>query len=175
MARARTRVSPPLEAPVRPRYFDGRLLTAGDLGREQEYQRSARRRLSLLALGSGVVDGLSISVDADTGSVNVSPGIAIDKFGREVIVPEPVELCRDPSGRGDAFVVLSYAEEMIEPTPSTSNTEGVEYGAVRETYRLELSDTPPAPDDPSGAVVVGTARRAPHKAGRRPAKKKRRG
>ncbi len=155
MEPASSRGSPWLQAPVRPRYFNGRLLTADDLAKEQEYHIAARRRLTLLTIGSGVAEGLRISKSGKNGSVSVAPGVAIDRFGREVIVPAPVELCVDATQRGGAFVVLRYAEELIEPMPVMGSMAGMEHGAVRETYRLSVQTDRPAPDDEGGAVVIG--------------------
>ena len=160
-----SRILDGLVAPVRPRYFDGRLLTAADFAREQEYHLAGRRRLTLLAVGSGVVEGLRVRT---TGNhVIVSPGLAIDGLGREIIVPEAVEVCLDALHRNGAFVVLSYAEELIEPLPSLGSPGGVEYGTVRETYRLTLHAARPAPDKLDGGLVIGraSARRKARKKG----------
>src|SRR5512134_1475545 len=95
----RRRASLLLVAPVRPRYFAGRLLTASDLALEQSYHIAARRRLTLLAMGTGVANGLRASLQPG-GRVLISPGLAIDRFGREIVVPEAVELRLDTEHGG---------------------------------------------------------------------------
>jgi hypothetical protein len=156
-----------LQPPVRTRYFHGRLLTAADFEREQEYHIAARRRLTLLALGSGVVTGLRVRAPGST--VTVSPGIAIDPLGREIIVPAHVELQLDASHHRAVYVLLSYAEERIEPMPGPDPSGGSEHGAIRETYRLSLRTTRPAPDEPDAPLVIARlpARRPTRKSPRR--------
>ncbi|MBC7771938.1 MAG: hypothetical protein H7210_05545 [Pyrinomonadaceae bacterium] len=137
--------------PVRLNYFPGRLMTAADFAREQEYLRDARRRLTLASLGPGVVSGLKIT-PGKKGGIVVSSGFAIDRLGREVLVPAPVEVAsHDKKWR---YVVLEYSEELIEPLPTAVDGSG--FGAVRETYHLTLRPAKPAPDDTSGAIVLGS-------------------
>jgi hypothetical protein len=153
-----------LRSPVRTRYFDGRLLTADDLGRDQQYHRDARQRLLLMAVGSGVVTGLRIT-RASRNGIDVSAGVAIDAVGREIMVPADVELRTDAPPRAGAFVVLRYAEELIEPTPTVDGA--VEYAAVRETYQLSVSAKRPTTGQPDAAVVIGKVPAAPRGAKRK--------
>lgn len=149
-----------LETPTRPRYFDGRMLTARDLQDEQAYHIAARRRIALIAVGPGVVTGLRVSVESDRGCVVVSRGMAIDGLGREIIVPEAVELpLASLPQPAPNYVVLSYAEDLADPTPvmdDDGDSAGVQHATVRETYRLSLSSTKPPDADPGAGIVIGT-------------------
>lgn len=150
--------------PARPRYFDGRLLTAQELRQEQEYHERKRRLHNLLTLGPGAVAGLRVSPDGP--SVTVSPGVAIDPLGREVVVPTAVTLRRDSTARGPrrrSFVVLRAVEEMIDPIPQLSlRDEGSaagtplahtgEFTSIRDGYKLTLDATPPT--DPEALVLA---------------------
>ncbi|MET7636355.1 hypothetical protein [Streptomyces sp. NPDC005078] len=83
-------------------FFNGRLLTAEDLRREQDANLRLRDRLGL-AVGEGVVTGLEVSLPVTAGPgmpvVSVSAGVAVNRRGRAV------ELQRDTlvmlSRRGD--------------------------------------------------------------------------
>lgn len=71
---------------LRPRFADGQVLSAGDLTAEQTYLTAARRRHLLSGHTPGIVFGLEPSLQ--NGVVTVSPGLAIDGAGRELIVSE---------------------------------------------------------------------------------------
>lgn len=102
----------------RPRYFSGQLLTASDFEAEQNYFLQKIRRHNRLLHGTGVVTGLEISVTggADSSSVVISPGYAIDPEGRELIVREPISLCI-PDRPSPQFVSLRYSEREMDPVP----------------------------------------------------------
>ena len=68
----------------RTRFFFGRMLTAEDLAREQEYHIERHRRHLRTLHGSRVVEGLDVSVAADRQSIVIAPGFAIDAYGREI-------------------------------------------------------------------------------------------
>lgn len=98
---------------VRTDYREGQLLRAEDLRDAQSHLRRLRQRHQRTAHGWGIVDGLQLtniireiekvgptgqrmagSEEAqDTVNLRVSPGLAIDGFGRELVVAQPIELC----------------------------------------------------------------------------------
>lgn len=106
-------------------YFDGRLLTATDLIRDQTYVDERVLEVGR-ALGSGVVRGLAVELSDDKRYLRVNPGLAITESGRvlEVVSEKPLEidlydralLINLNSGRYRRFkrglyaVTLQYAE-----------------------------------------------------------------
>ncbi|MGH9326226.1 MAG: hypothetical protein ACRD2B_05995 [Terriglobia bacterium] len=72
--------------PVRNRFFYGKLLDVYHFELEQNYFNSKRWMLNRLVSGYGVICGLNVLLGQDGESVVVTPGVAIDKCGREVIV-----------------------------------------------------------------------------------------
>ena len=104
----------------RTHYFEGRLLTAADLGQDQDYHRGMRY-LGNRAVGWGVVEGLAVSI-VDS-RVEVGTGFAIDALGRELVLAEPVVFASDDScldfGR-EALVTAMWSEEpegvMVDAT-----------------------------------------------------------
>jgi hypothetical protein len=81
-------------------YFNGRLLTAGDLKTDQEADRTQRWRLGR-AIGDGIVEGFEVSlVSAGTATslpvVAVTKGLAINRKGQVLSLPnnEQVTLIR---------------------------------------------------------------------------------
>jgi hypothetical protein len=73
-----------------PLWFDGRFLTARDLNREQNYFLARQAGLAR-SVGSGVIEGLGVTVDDATGArlrIRAGQGVAFD--GAHLIVPEDV-------------------------------------------------------------------------------------
>jgi len=137
-----------LEAPERNHYFHGKMLDVRHFQLETEYHNGKRQLINRLVLGYGVVCGLGVrQADADPPSVIVEPGLAIDCWGREMIVDvetQPIEIPpelvgkppEDGPGEGDTprqedpdcppeppseheglHLVLCYHECLTEPTP----------------------------------------------------------
>ena len=72
--------------PVRNRFFYGKLLDVFHFELEQDYFNSKRQMLNRLVTGYGVVCGLNVLIGPDNQSVVVTPGVALDKCGREIVV-----------------------------------------------------------------------------------------
>lgn len=132
-----------LEPPKRNRYFYGKLLDAYHFELETDYFNSKRRLLNRLVTGYGVVCGLDVTATADGEAVVVHPGLAIDAWGREIVVdrespPIPIPSavaeaadaesepayhgcyeCREQAEDEHwAHLVLCYHECEIEPAPA---------------------------------------------------------
>lgn len=75
-----------LGSPVRNRYFYGKLLDVFHFELEQNYFNNKRWLLNRAVTGYGVICGLNVQIGSDNRSVVVTPGVAIDKCGREIIV-----------------------------------------------------------------------------------------
>jgi len=118
-----------LTTPERNNYFYGLLLDEARFEREVDYFNQKRWLLNRLLFGTGVVCGLEVTPDTnpDTkGNYIVSPGVAIDGLGREIVVPNPVSinpnLLTDETGQPAAGVdnsklCLAYVEKLINPVP----------------------------------------------------------
>src|SRR5258708_35279671 len=83
-----------LRPAVRLRYFVGQVLTADDLEKEQSYFRHKNQLHNRFEVGHGVVCGLAATAVATTkgSGVRVSAGLALDAWGREIVVPSDVDL-----------------------------------------------------------------------------------
>jgi len=76
-----------LRAPRRNRFFHGKMMDVHHFELETEYGIGMRRLLNRLVTGSGVVCGLDVEAGGDGCSVEVTSGVAIDRWGREIVVP----------------------------------------------------------------------------------------
>ena len=77
--------------PVRNRYFYGKLLDVAQFDLEQSYLNGKRWLLNRLVSGWGVICGLDVQLGPDKQSIVVTPGLAIDRCGHEIMVCQPSE------------------------------------------------------------------------------------
>lgn len=80
-----------LQTPVRNRYFYGKLLDVYHFEMETNYANAKRWMLNRLVFGVGVVCGLDVLVGPEPNTVIITPGVAIDKWGREIVVPKATD------------------------------------------------------------------------------------
>lgn len=150
-----------LMAPARNRYAYGIMLTERLLQREQRYFNDKRWLLNRYGLGRGVLCGLELVV-GENGGLWLRPGLAVDGYGREIIVPTPYcidnprqatdEYGRpdgDPlEGAGTLTLCLHYHECETEPVPvlvgDCDTDNQCAPSTIRERYRLQLVMGAPA-------------------------------
>jgi len=73
----------------RPKYFDGRFLTARDLIDDQRYVQTRHSDLGR-AVGWGVVDGLGVRRGPSPGEVVIEVGLGVTPAGETVTITEPI-------------------------------------------------------------------------------------
>ncbi len=119
-----------IQAFCRNRYVYGKLLDVYHFELEQDYFNSKRWLINRLVCGYGVICGLDVHVRRDGRSIEVTRGVAIDKWGREIVVPgtsQPVPLPESPAHAArphdecedeDAVhVCICYHECLADPVP----------------------------------------------------------
>jgi hypothetical protein len=130
------------------RFFDGQLLTAQDFQAEQEYQLEKRRLHNRLLHGVGVINGLGVSVDdvsvddRPVTSVLVSPGLALDSHGNEILVESPVRIDLTINMADSCFVMIEFTESPTDAVPGANG--GLNFSRVTEGYQVRIVS-----DDPS--------------------------
>ncbi len=108
------------DTPTRVRYFDHQVLRLQEFTTEQAYHVGMRRRHNIAHHTWGIVVGLQASVDSD-GQVTVTPGMAVDGYGRELVLPTLAHLSaaslfdRDTEGLD---ILLYYGEQDSDPAPA---------------------------------------------------------
>jgi hypothetical protein len=149
-----------IDTPIRNNYFYGKLLDVYHFELETRYFNEKRWLLNRLVSGFGVVCGLDVELGpGDT--IVVTSGVALDKWGREIIVPRatrPIPFLSDlpsvPPERGEQKqgggerryrhfqVLICYHECEDDPVPvHVGDCHGHETcvpGTIRERYRIEL-------------------------------------
>ena len=126
----------------RNRYFTGKLLSAEDFQQEQEYHLDRYRRRNRFLHGWGVVHGLEVSVEQGS-TVVVSPGLAIDCAGNEIVVEAEERVTITGSAR--QFVVIRYTEVPVDPMPAfTEEDESpTQFSRVLEAACIEFASVDP--------------------------------
>ena len=66
-------------------YFDGRLLTATDLNRDQTYLDQRLREIGQV-LGTGIAYGLEATLNSGSQRISIQPGLAVARSGRVLAV-----------------------------------------------------------------------------------------
>lgn len=138
-------------------YYEGEYLGAVDFEAEQEYHRDMRRRHNLGPHTWGIVSGLDIAQFLNGGpnsevDVFVQPGVAVDGYGREIIVFGPYQLSADLfadfPGKQTLSVWIGYSQQMINPSADTCRTAGQNnaFSRVRESFEIVVKPIPPTSD-----------------------------
>jgi hypothetical protein len=117
-------------------YYNGQRLEASDLKTEQEYHIRVRRWLNKSLYSPGIARGLEVRPGAGP-QVIVSPGLALDADGHEIILwnEEPVDVVGDArhhQGTGSEaevdglYLTIRYDEELtaVEQNGCTPRTHG---------------------------------------------------
>jgi len=156
---------------LRNQYFDGKRLPPASFRLEQTYGIEHRRLLNRAIHGWGLVYGYAIRPEVARNSVEaaskfiVSPGLVLDRYGRELYLPEPVALSiedvmvldekgvpiDDPKDRQTALgrhcgddkcwqLCVHYAEYDVDPVTqqASCNCTHRHWDRVCETVRFSL-------------------------------------
>ena len=151
-------------SPTRPSYVSGQLLDADDLQLQQDYHRGNLGRLSRLAIGHGVLSGLDVTAAPREGHIEVfvSPGTAIDPFGRQIVIPawyvvaDPFQPTDDdgrsrgaPVREGTVTLFLLYAEQESDGRPvahGAGETDPRRPNRTVESFRIVIREGKPPPE-----------------------------
>jgi hypothetical protein len=155
---------------VRNRYFYGKLLDVFHFELEQDYLNGKRWLLNRLISGYGVLCGLDVQPAPNGRAVVVTQGIALDRGGREIIVPgtsDPIKIRprlttqRNQPVPGNCehedYVHLCICFEQCESDPvpvmvdECGQATTCSASSVRERYKCVIRDYK-APDINLGSV-----------------------
>ena len=140
-------------------FFSGRLLTASDFQEEQDYTRKMMWLHHRCLFGTGIVQGLGVSLDPDAApggpAVIVSHGCAIDATGRELNLCEPLRCVLRVRG-ASGYVVLRYSEQAIDPVPTPDGP--AEPSRIREGVAVDFAEHLPV-DGVALACIQRTAKK----------------
>jgi hypothetical protein len=160
-------------------YYEGEFLGATDFQAEQEYHRDMRRRHNVGQHTWGIVSGLDLvlipngltAANGPAVDIYVQPGMAIDGFGREIVVLNKMQLTQDlfapyanvniPSSQ-TMYLWISYAQLMLQPPTDacTQINQPNAFGRVQEAFALSATKDATGPTNDL-IVVDGKSLPAP--------------
>lgn len=138
---------------VRVRYFDRQFLQRQDFSDEQEYHVAMRRRHAIAGHSWGIVRGLTLT--PAERQVFVEPGLAVDGYGREVLLAQRLVVA-PPPGDVSYHVWIEYDRVGTEQRPEVGGSCGPGAAGEPDYYRwqerprlrvVEATD-PPDPRNP---------------------------
>jgi hypothetical protein len=145
---------------LRLHYYERQYLGAADLEDQQTYLRDMRRRHNIGHHTWGIVIGLllveePVAGDPTAVDVYIQPGMAIDGFGREIIVMAPVKL--DPllfssfANQQHRSVWIQFEQQLANQAQAGyAQCNGTnQFGRIQETYKVVIDPNPPTHDDVS--------------------------
>lgn len=131
-------------------YFYGKLMTVRDFEQEQQYFNNKRWLINKFLFGSGTVCGLSVEKLGAHG-IKITPGIAIDPCGHEIVVPDVWEnddiiddfniSAPDPGNNKNVHICLTYDDHFKEKVSAqlVSTCEEIcENNRIQESFKVEI-------------------------------------
>lgn len=138
---------------TRVRYFDHQFLQVGDFTDEQNYHRELLQLHNASLHTPGIAQGLDVTFATGATKVSVSPGVAIDGTGMQLVLAteRDVELA---SFTPDAtvYLVISYAEQPAVPATDGSGND------TRTTEIPDIEGETSAPQDGQHLLLAAVTR-----------------
>ena len=128
-------------------FFYGKLMTTRDYFFEQNYFNEKRWLINRMVNGTGIVRGLDVSppteVAENTYEVCITPGMAIDKCGREIIMSEAYTLSFSlEKSENPHYICIEYREcnkEDLAIYPITCKTKHQpQYNHIADYFYISL-------------------------------------
>jgi hypothetical protein len=137
-------------------FYEKQFLRTRDFQDEQAYHIEMRRRHLIAHHTWGIIVGLEIKQDPNSKVWSVQPGMAVDGFGREIVVfaPEPLDMNQIMAQLAGASLpaflkvwIAYHVEKSNPPAPGYEVCDQQDqYTRIRETFRLIYQDDPPTRD-----------------------------
>ncbi len=147
---------PDLTQPIkRLNFFTGQFLQKEDFLDEQQYHMAMRRHGNrVLYFGKGILDESGFRVnDVGTGKIEVTPGIAIDAEGREIVLVTEIEIDLPPLNLqpNSNYVVTVEYNQQARDEQSTNDNDRSDFTRVLEEPEIKVVS--PGPQS-AGAIVI---------------------
>ena len=132
---------------ARIKYFRGQMLTARDFDDQQEYHRQKQKHL-LRRFPFGIVEGLDVTCDpkgsepSDFDGFVIEEGLAIDRAGNEIVIPEgghKIPVTDFDSNANYLSLVYSEDETLVGDAFCGSNQKN---NRVKEGFKVEWDPGP---------------------------------
>lgn len=160
---------------ARPSFYEGQVLGAADLTLGLDYTRGQMARHDRYLHTPGIATGLALTLDTSTGAsqVKLSPGIAIDATGRQVLVDHEETLSPEDLDRSGVLVpddtdaalaqekrpwhpvfLTGLDESATPPSFSRGCGSGAQPNRMNESYVVSYGFPGETADDPPVVEVT---------------------
>jgi hypothetical protein len=135
-------------------YFFGQILSLDDFQAEQNYHRERLKRHNRFLHGWGVVTGLEVSAELNGNehTIVISPGMAVDSLGNEIVVGQPHKVCVNATA-SRLYVIARYAEQKTDAI-SEGNENQTQYTRVEEGFAISIEAKEPRAASSSQAETI---------------------
>jgi microcystin-dependent protein len=139
-------------------YYNSQFLKEDDFRDEQLYHQQMRYFHNRALHTWGIVSGLEVKAVSGGGRVNVTAGSAIDRLGREIVLPAQSDAVALDAFAANArvYITIKYAEvfDPADKDPSNKGTESTATLYTRTAERPELRAATAAPPADAPEVVL---------------------
>lgn len=132
------------------RFFKGKLMTPSIMESAREYHSDRLHTLTRYIDGTGIVHGLEIrSIDEtnDELEVTIESGLALDGFGRPIVVDQVTTKSLPEVSAEKIHLFIQYDEVAVETVPVPDTEAAIDEQAVPnrllETFEITHRETPP--------------------------------
>lgn len=145
----------------RPQFRPGDFLGANNLVAIVDYLRTTTARQNLGQHSWGVIIGLNLVSQAITDTAveyYVQPGVAIDGYGRIIVVNNPARIEAEQfvsisSGNVDVWIRYDQSESSATRTGFNVCSATDDYARINETFKIEIGSRSSILDRQSGVTV----------------------
>ncbi|HEX7313594.1 MAG TPA: tail fiber domain-containing protein [Pyrinomonadaceae bacterium] len=139
-------------------YYNFQFLVETDFNDEQLYHKQMRRFHNRALHTWGIVEGLQVERVPNESKVTVAPGVAIDRLGQEIVLPErSAALGLDEFGAdAQVYVTIKYRDvtDQADKDTSDTQTEGDRYKRWTERPQVSAKVAAPSADAPEVVLAV---------------------
>lgn len=140
-------------------FFKGFATTAEDWKAAEAYHSEKRRLHNQYFHSPGVIleclKGLAVIATKEGSALRVEPGMALDGEGRELYLPQPIDLdvnLRQYRGT-TIYVAIEYGEQLVEHRPNKFNSDYEGHAFIEELPAVTI-----ARDQPDNKLKLELAR-----------------
>src|SRR5919197_2283138 len=135
-------------------YFFGQMLSQDDFQAEQNYHRERLKRHNRYLHGWGVVTGLKVSAEqkGKEHAIVISPGMALDSLGNEIVIGHPYRVCLNATG-SRLYVIARYAAHKTAAIIE-GNENQIQYARVEEGFAISIEAKEPGSASSSGGASI---------------------
>ena len=131
-----------IRPPQRVNAFDGMKMDAAVWNQAHHFHLHMQRLHNHVFHGTGIVFGLDVSaIGPRSRSLLINPGVAADRDGSLIIVPEAQEYALTSKRKGTLYLILQFREVPAQDS-SEKRSKADRQSRLQQAFRIQESETP---------------------------------